>query len=173
MTSATLEQGAIENAWFAARYQTLPPAVEAQLRLAGEAYADDARAEAHLAQAREAAPQHPVVQVAAYRYHFYKGQLARALEVAGECLTSVGRELGLAPSWRDVQRTDADFSGDDQAVRFYLFSLKAYAYLLLRLNRLEEGRLAVDTLLALDAGNQVGGRVLLDVLERLGQDDED
>jgi hypothetical protein len=42
----------------------------------------------------------------------------------------------------------------------------------MRLGNLEEGRAAVAKLLELDPSDKVGARVLLEVLERVGQDDD-
>lgn len=170
---AMIESDAIENVWFATRYRNLPAVAEKHLGLASLAYADSARAEMHLALAAAVAPNNPVVKVGEYRYFFYKGRLEEALRVAKDCLIIVAGELGLPAQWRSVDSSSADFSKDEPAHRFYLFCLKAYAYLLLRLNNLEEGREAVDKLLQLDPGNKVGGKVLLDVLERIGKDDYD
>lgn len=168
-----MEHEALENAWFATRYRNLPPVAEEQLRLAGRAYANDAKAEMHLALARAIAPDNPVVKIGEYRYYFYKGRLQEALSVAEDCLAIVARELGVPERWQAVEPRHGKFLDDEPAHRFYLFSLKAYAYLLLRLNRMAEGRAVVDKLLELDVPNKVGGRVLLDVLERIGKDDYD
>jgi hypothetical protein len=56
--------------------------------------------------------------------------------------------------------------------RFYLFTLKGYAYLQMRLGALDEGRAAVTKLIQLDPSDKIGAKVLLDVLERIGQDDD-
>ena len=56
--------------------------------------------------------------------------------------------------------------------RFYLFTLKGYAYLQMRLGNLGEGRAAVMKLLELDPSDKVGARVLLEVLDRMGLDDD-
>lgn len=168
-----MEGEALENAWFATRYRNLPPVAEEHLRLASHAYADDAKAEMHLALAKAIAPNNPVVQVGEYRYFFYKNRLPEALKVAEACLLTVSAELRIPARWQEVFPSHADFRSDEPAHRFYLFVLKAYAYLLLRLNRLVEGSLAAEKLLELDPGNKVGGQVLLDVLERMGKDDYD
>ncbi len=42
----------------------------------------------------------------------------------------------------------------------------------MRLGRLEEGRQAAAKLLELDPSDKIGAKVLLDVLARMGQDDE-
>lgn len=168
-----MDSEVVENVWFATRYRNLPPVAEEQLRLASLSYAIDAKAEMHLALARAVAPDNPVVRVGEYRYYFYKGRLTEALRVAEACLFEVAGELGLPTQWLAVEPGHANFGGDEPAHRFYLFCLKAYAYLLLRLNRMAEGALAVEKLLELDPANKVGGRVLMDVLERIGKDDYD
>ena len=56
--------------------------------------------------------------------------------------------------------------------RFYLFTLKGYAYLQMRLGNLDEGRAAVMKLLELDPSDKVGARVLLEVLDRMGRSDD-
>jgi hypothetical protein len=114
-----------------------------------------------------------VVKVGEYRYYFYKGRLLEALAVAEDCLLAVAKELNLPVHWHMVEPYHANFSGNEPAHRFYLFCLKAYAYLLLRLGRMDEGRVVVDKLLQLDPANKIGGQVLLDVLEGIGKDDYD
>jgi hypothetical protein len=42
----------------------------------------------------------------------------------------------------------------------------------MRLGNIEEGRAAVAMLLELDPGDKVGAKVLLGVLDRMGQDDD-
>ena len=52
--------------------------------------------------------------------------------------------------------------------RFFLFTLKGYAYLHMRLGDLDEGRAAVDKLLELDPTDKIGAKLLMDILERRG-----
>lgn len=168
-----MENEALENAWFANRYRNLSPVAEKQLRLASNSYADSTKAEMHLALAKAIAPDNPVVHIGEYRYYFYKGRLEEALKVAESCLVIVAKELGLPTQWQQVMPTHANFSSDEAANRFYLFCLKAYAYLLLRMENIEQGWAATEKLLQLDRNNQVGGQVLLDVLLRMDKDDYD
>lgn len=168
-----MDNEAFENQWFATRYQALPASALEQLRLASLAYADSAKAEMHLAMAKMIAPDNPAVKVGEYRYYFYKGRLQEALQIADYCLELTAQSLNIPQNWRRVWPHHANFKSDEPAHRFYLFCLKAYAYLLLRLNQLSQGREAVEKLLQLDPANKVGGQVLLDVLERIGKDDYD
>lgn len=152
----------------------LPHAAERHLQLAGMSYQQDAVAEVHLHNAQALAPEHPAVHIGLYRFYFYKGRLREALQVAQACLAKSARDIGLAADWRAVQPDDAAF-GSYEAVlpRFYLFSLKACAYLHMRLGDVDEGCDTLAKLQELDPGDKFGGSVLRRVLERMGLDDDD
>jgi tetratricopeptide (TPR) repeat protein len=151
----------------------LPPEAEFHLWEAGLSYHLDDVAEHHLREAQALAPDHAAVLIGLYRFYFYKGRLADALTIAKSCLAKAARENRLAADWRQVAAEDAAFGHyENMLPRFYLFTLKGYAYLQMRLGNLEEGRTAVAKLLELDPSDKVGARVLLEVLERIGQDDD-
>jgi len=152
----------------------LPPEAERHLAEAGLAYQRDDIAEQHLREAHALAPGHAAVLIGLYRFYFYKGRLVEALDVARVCLEKAAADNGLVTDWWQVRATDADFGSFDAPLpRFYLFTLKAYAYLQMRLGNLGEGRLGVEKLLELDPSDKIGAKVLLDVLERMGCSDED
>ncbi len=151
----------------------LPPEAEFHLWEAGLAYHLDEVAEQHLRQAERLAPGHAAVLIGLYRFYFYKGRLADALAVARLCLEKAALENDLAVDWQGVSPGDAEFNRYEAILpRFYLFTLKGYAYLQMRLGNLEEGRMAVDKLLELDPADGIGAKVLLGVLQRVGQDDD-
>lgn len=152
----------------------LPEDAERHLRLAGLAYADDGVAEAHLRDAMQAAPNHAAVLIGLYRFYFYKGRLLDALEVARVCLAKAAEDNRLKQDWRLLSHGDAEFGSFDAILpRFYLFTLKAYGYLNMRLGNLQEGRDVVLKLLELDPGDKIGAKVLLNVLDREGLDEYD
>lgn len=125
-------------------------------------------AETHLMQAEAIAPDHPAVLIALYRFYFYKGKLVKALTIARQCLARAMRENLLGDDWRAVRPSDADFSDWGALVpRFFLFTLKGYAYLQMRLGHFEEGRAAAAKLLELDPRDRIGAQVLIDVLDRM------
>jgi tetratricopeptide (TPR) repeat protein len=151
----------------------LPPEAEFHLWEAGHSYHLDDVAERHLREAEALAPGHAAVLIGLYRFYFYKGRLADALTVARQCLEKAARENNLATDWQLVAAGDAEFGHyENMLPRFYLFTLKGYAYLQMRLGNLEEGRSAVAKLLELDPSDKVGARVLREVIERMGQDDD-
>jgi tetratricopeptide (TPR) repeat protein len=154
--------------------QGLPPEAEHHLRLAGQNYHLDEVALAHLRAAWDLAPGHAAVYIGRYRFYFYKNRLREALAVGAECLAKAAIDNGMSADWRDAKPTDADFGSFGAILpRFFLFTLKGYAYLRLRLGDLEEGRAAVEKLLELDPTDKVGAKVLLSVLERRAHGDED
>lgn len=145
----------------------LPAEAERALEQAGLSYADPEQAEAFLRAAECFAPDHFAVLIGWYRYYFYKGRLAEALAIGQRCLVKTAREKNFATDWREVRAGDAAFgSYDDVMARFFMFCLKGYAYLHLRLGDLEEGREASLKLLELDPTDRINARLLLDVLAR-------
>lgn len=151
----------------------LPEEAEYHLWQAGLSYHLDDIAEGHLREAEALAPGHAAVLIALYRFYFYKGRLAEALEIAKACLEKALRENNLAADWREVAAGDAEFGRyEGMMPRFLLFTLKGYAYLQMRLGNLEEGRAAVIKLLELDPSDKIGAKVLLEVLNRVGRDDD-
>jgi tetratricopeptide (TPR) repeat protein len=152
----------------------LPPEAQDRLEQAGLAYQRDEVAEAHLREAEALAPGHAAVLIGLYRFYFYKGRLAEALEVALTCLVKAGRENNFSTDWRDVGPDDGAFGRyEDMLPRFFMFSLKGYAYLQMRLGDLQEGQRAIEKLLELDPSDKIGARVLLGIIERAGADDDE
>ena len=144
----------------------LPPRAEEALRIAGASRSDPARAMAALMRARSLAPDHPAVLIAFYRYHFYGHQLRLARGVSCEALVVGARSLGLPLLWRDVPDQPLAGAADDPATRFYLWVLKGYAYLSLRLGDPDEARDALAKLRALDPDDRVGAALLEAVRQR-------
>ncbi|MGE5321122.1 MAG: hypothetical protein ACM3KD_13135 [Hyphomicrobiaceae bacterium] len=168
---ADLDPGWLERACLGGN---LPEPAEQHLRLAGVNYANARVAENHLFQAQALAPGHAAVLIALYRFYFYKGRLADALEVAERCLVKAARDNRLDEDWRRVRRGDAEFGSYDAILpRFYLFTLKASGYLQMRLGRLEHSHAALTKMLELDPSDKLNAAELLKVLARHGQEDAD
>lgn len=176
MTATTAIPADLNPEWLASACLggNLPEPVEQHLRRAALDYQHDALAESHLFQAQALAPGHAAVLIALYRFYFYKGRLADALEVAKRCLVKAANDNRLHADWHRVRRGDADFSSYDAILpRFYLFTLKAYAYLQMRLGRLDLSHDALTKMLELDPSDKLNATMLLQVLARHGQEDED
>ncbi len=150
----------------------LPEAAEHHLRRAALAYHHDAAAEQHLHAAQVWAPNHAAVLIGRYRYYVHKGRIREALAVACACFEKAARDNDLPLDWRFVLPTDAAFAASEAvSARFFLFTLKTYAYLQMRLGSFDESRAAILKLLELDPADKFGAKVLLRLLDRMEQDD--
>jgi hypothetical protein len=138
----------------------LPAGVEEALRVAGAQARSSAGATAALLQAERLAPDHPAVLIALYRHHFFGHRLELARAVARRALVVGAAALGLPADWRQVPRAALPGARTDAAVRFYLFVLKACAYLGLRLGDAVEAQEALALLRALDPDDCVGAALL-------------
>ncbi len=155
----------------------LTPAVEALIDKAGRAGIGDEGALEMLLRARALAPTHPAPLIAHYRFHFYANRLPEARVVALDAIALAAGQLGLPADWREVQPLVAwgpgrlaELRAHAVAPRFYLFALKGYAYLSLRLGEAEEGAAVLALLEQLDPTDSLGHRVLGAVLARAGRD---
>ncbi len=138
----------------------LPAGVEQALHEAGAARDDAVQVAAALMRAQALAPEHPAVLIALYRHHFYGHRLRLARDVARRALVVGARALGLPEVWRAVPPRALPGARHDPCTRFYLFVLKGYAYLSLRLDDPVEARDALALLRALDPEDCVGAALL-------------
>lgn len=165
----------MDDAWLADAClgHGLAPDVQALIDAAAKSWNDETRAEELLADAARRAPDHAAVFIARYRFYFYRNRLADALTVARECLVKAARDIRAPQDWRAVESTHANFDSYDVLPRFYLFALKGYAYLNMRLGNLSEGAQALEKLQGLDPADRLNGSVLRGVLDRIGREDDD
>lgn len=151
-----------ENLYFE---ETLPPKAWDLIQQAGDAYGKG-EAEQPLQEALRLAPKSLNVLVAVYRFYYYQHRLQDALEIARQALAITARRLAIPLEWQLLEERHVEVKPDAMALlRFHLFSLKAEAYLLLRLGRKAEARAILEKLLALDGNNRLGARQLLEVIE--------
>ncbi|NTV09759.1 MAG: hypothetical protein HGA47_03190 [Zoogloea sp.] len=157
----------------------LPAPVESLLARAGALWHQPDEALALLLEARREAPGHPATLIALYRFYFYGHRLAEARAVALDAIAWSASGLGLPADWREVSgiawrnRVGQLAGGYPALPRFWLFSLKGYAYLSMRLGDLEEGKAALARLHQTDPDNRVGHLLLEGVLARIGHEDDD
>lgn len=151
----------------------LPPGVDAALAEAAATPGDPVHTMAALMRAQALAPEHPAVLIAFYRHHFYAHRLPLARGIARRALRVGAAALGLPAVWREVPRAALPGARADAATRFYLFALKGYAYLSLRLGDDTEARDALALLRALDPGDHVGAALLETVRRRAALEEVD
>ena len=146
--------------------ESLTPEVETLIQQAGDLYGDDT-AEQYLNEALRLAPDSLNVLVAVYRYYYYQHRLEDALNIARLALAVTASRLGIPDDWNllTIQNIGEAGSSAMPLVRFHLLSLKAWAYLQLRLGRPDEAKAILAKLLELDTHNRLGAKQLLEVAE--------
>lgn len=136
------------------------PEVTALLAEAAIAHGDNARAETLLKSARHADPHCLVVYFALYKFYFYRGRLLEAERAALDGLTEAATQGNFVNDWKQLHADSVDWTLATGPVRFYLFSLKALAFIRLRSGRTAEATAILARLAELDPMDQVGGSVI-------------
>lgn len=139
---------------------TVPPHIGEMLNAAMNAYADTERAETLLRQAQHEAPEALPVYFSLYKFYFYKGRLADAEWAARLALETAARQGGFTNAFEALTPATTDWSRHDGPQHFYLFSLKALAFIRLRQGDVEGCELILSKLRELDRDDTVGGSVI-------------
>lgn len=151
---------------------TVPPPADALLARARAAWRDLPAATALLAEALAAAPDCLPLHYARYKFHSSHGQYALAEAAARAALAEAARQAGLPPDWQALNHgidsgieQGIDWADVHGAAHFYLFTLKALAYLRLRRGDLAEAGALLEALARLDPDDRVGAAVTRSLLQ--------
>ena len=137
------------------------------LEKAAQTYPDE-ESEKCLMRAYFLEPDHLMVLVALYRYFYYQHRYEDALVVANRSLLTAGKKLGYSLDWRDLQPGNIG-SGVFVSMgltRFYLLSLKAMAYLKMRVEDLDGAYECLDKLAQLDPKDQFSSGFMMELVKR-------
>lgn len=109
------------------------------------------------------------VYYALYKHHAGRRELDLAERAAWRGLREAASRAGLSADWRAVATPLPDEVGQGTAGRFWLFTLKALAFIHLRSHRPEQARELLLKLDACDPGARIGGEVLASLLDATQQ----
>lgn len=143
---------------------TVPRMVAALLREATLYYDNTHRAEAVLWSAQAIAPDYLPVYFYLYKLYFYRGRLDSAEGAARKGLVAAARLGNFDPDWRALGAHSADWNHHHGPQHFYLFSLKALAFIRLRRNDPVDCRALLEKLAEIDPRDSVGAGVIRDLL---------
>ena len=143
------------------------PVVTLLLQEAAAAYQHTSRAESILWSAQAIAPACLPVYYALYKFYFYKCRLLDAEKVALMGLETAARQAGVAADWALLSPQSVNWYLPDAPQHFYLFTLKALAFIRLRLGKRAESLALLDKLQELDPGDSVGSSVIRDLAKEL------
>ena len=100
-----------------------------------------------------------------YKFHATLGELDRAHDAASKGLAAAAKAAGLSDDWRLVRPGDADFSQPGPA-RFWLFTIKALAFISLRQRERAAAAALIEQLRRLDPADQLGAGVVEALLKQ-------
>jgi tetratricopeptide (TPR) repeat protein len=143
----------------------LPEEIDELLQKGVVAYRTDrAKADALFREALAQAPQALPVYFCLYKIHTYQGNLEKGVEAAEGGLREAAAQAGWPADWRawTPQEIAADMPVDG-AGRFALYTLKALAFIHLRMHEREAAMEMLDALRALDPTGAVGWPVVAEL----------
>lgn len=139
---------------------TVPHDVELRLSMAAASYRDAKTTEVLLLDAQALDPTCLPVYFALYKFYFYRSRLAEAEHITLQALAAAARQAGFSEEWQQLTPQSADWATSDGPQHFFLFSLKALAFIRLRLGRTAEARAILAKLAELDPADTVGASVI-------------
>ena len=139
------------------------PVITQLLQEAASVYQQTSRAEAILWSAQAIDPTCLPVYFALYKFYFYKFRLADAEKVARMGLNTAAHQGGFTAEWSHLTLASAKWSSTDGPQHFYLFTLKALAFIRLRLGKREESIIILNKIQELDPNDTVGSSVIRDL----------
>lgn len=140
-----------------------PPRIEAILRQAANCYGDTTQAEFLLWTALKTDVECLGSYFSLYKFYFYKRMLPDAEEIALLALETAARQGGFNADWTQLDANSVDWKRVDAPQHFYLFTLKALAFMRLRLERPQESMALLAKLQELDPQDSVGASVIRDL----------
>lgn len=139
--------------------EDLPPRVAGYLAAAA-ASGDWRDAETLLWRAQAADPECLHVYYILYKFYFRHQRLSDAERAACLALDAAARQAHIHSNWRLQDKTSCDWSIVEAPQHFYLFSLKALAFIRLRQQRVEDASLILAKLYEIDPQDSVGASVI-------------
>ncbi|ACB94252.1 hypothetical protein [Beijerinckia indica] len=164
-----------DEAWLERRYYggDLPAAAERALHAVGLNWENEEVSEAYIQEALALAPNHLAVHFGAYKFYYYRRRLKEALPHVEAWVVDALRRNAFPEDWRQVTGAHADFNNFDGEPRVFLFSLRAYGWLLARLRRIAEGREALLKVAELDLKDRMGALRLLAIIDQGNREEEE
>ncbi len=139
------------------------PVITQLLREAAACYEQIPRAEAILWSAQAIDPRCLPVYFSLYKFYVYTARLEDAEKVAQKGLDMAAELGGFSAEWTKLSAHSAPWY-DEGPQHFYLFTLKALAFMRLRLGKFAESRVLITKLEELDPADTVGYSVIRTVL---------
>lgn len=141
----------------------LAPDLNDLLQKAARSYDEPAQAEILLKQAYELDNKQLAVYLALYKFYAYQNRMKEAEAIVDEGLAVAADRGNFPNNWQTLNYYSTDWSNPTGAKRFYLYSLKALAFIYLRQDKREDAFKVLAKLQELDPNDEVGGSVVVNL----------
>ncbi len=139
--------------------EDFPPRIAGYLSAAALTH-DWREAESLLLRAQAAAPDCLHVYYTLYKLYATRNRLGDAEKTALMALDEAARQAEISSEWETLSRQSCDWQRVNSPQHFYLFSLKALAFIRLRQQRLADARTILNKLAEIDLDDSVGASVI-------------
>jgi hypothetical protein len=143
----------------------IEPQANAELQRAASLISSREASSEALIQAEQIAPEQIEVLIARYKFHFYQGETEIAEDLVLKALALAAQQGNFNQDWYQLDANSADWQYPRGAGRFFLYSLKALAFIRLRQDKPGEAESILQALSRIDPDDQVGANVIRDLLD--------
>ncbi|MGJ5672227.1 MAG: hypothetical protein ACR9NN_01145 [Nostochopsis sp.] len=150
----------------------VPEEIKELLILAAEHWENTSESEKYMHQALAKTGDNLEVLVAAYRFFYYKYNYKMALQTAVQVIDKIKESEKLPDDWQQLQPILIDRKEDSQ-IRLYLNAYAASGLVLAKLGELEKAKEISAQVKSIDEKNDFGAGILLDILTRPAEEDEE
>ncbi|MBF1990882.1 hypothetical protein [Fischerella thermalis] len=150
----------------------VPEEIKKLLILAAENWENTSASENYMNQALAKTGDNLDVLVAAYRYFYYKYNYTMALQTAIKVIDKIKLTEKLPDDWQQLQPILIKRKEEPQ-IRLYLNAYAASGLVLAKLGEIEKAKEISTQVKSIDDKNDFGAGILLDILTRPAEEDED
>ncbi|TFI53044.1 hypothetical protein BLD44_016975 [Mastigocladus laminosus UU774] len=150
----------------------VPEEIKELLILAADHWENTSESEKYMHQALAKTGDNLEVLVAAYRYFYYKYNYKMALQTAVKVIDKIKESEKLPDDWQELQPILIKRKEDEQ-IRLYLNAYAASGLVLAKLGELEKAKEISSKVKSIDDKNDFGAGILLDILTRPAEEDEE
>jgi hypothetical protein len=140
--------------------EDLPERISGYLKAAASANNDWRESESLLLRAQAAEPECLYVYYTLYKLYFGHNRLSDADRAIYLALDAAAKQAGIPSDWHLLNAESCDWTNVSSPQHFYLFSLKALAFVRLRQHCLDDANQILKKLRELDPTDTVGASVI-------------
>jgi tetratricopeptide (TPR) repeat protein len=150
----------------------VPEDIKNLLILAAKNWENTAESEKYMQQALAKTQDNLDVLVAAYRYFYYKNNYLLALETAVKVINKIHNSENLPDDWQQLKAILVSRK-DNPSIRLYLTAYAASGLVLAKLGEIEQAKEISARVKEVDDKKEFGGGLILDILTRPAEEDEE